>query len=211
MPLFSKEPTVKEQLKSQDRTLRKVDRDLARDRSGLERQEKLLEQQIKQAAKRGDKQSCTILAKQLVNLRKTRTKSVATGARIQAIGNQSKVMNSNMKMAEAMGTTTKTMQQMNKVMDPQKMAAQMNEFTKQNAKLEMTEEMINDTLDEMLDESGDEEEQDSIVAGVLDEIGIDISGKVAEAPSAHRGTIGAEASGFTDDDLERQLKALKTM
>jgi len=33
------------------------------------------------------------------------------------------------------------MQQMNKVMDPQKMAAQMNEFTKQNAKLEMTEEM----------------------------------------------------------------------
>jgi len=31
-----------EQLKSQDRTLRKVDRDLARDRSGLERQEKLL-------------------------------------------------------------------------------------------------------------------------------------------------------------------------
>jgi len=31
----------------------------------------------------------------------------------------------------------------------------------------------------MLDESGDEEEQDSIVAGVLDEIGIDISGKVS--------------------------------
>ena len=65
------------------------------------------EQQIKQAAKRGDKQSATILAKQLVNLRKTRTKSVATGARVQSIGNQSKVMHSNMKMAEAMGTTTK--------------------------------------------------------------------------------------------------------
>lgn len=30
----------------------------------------------------------------------------------------------------------------------------------------------------MLDESGDEEEQDAIVTQVLDEIGIDISGKV---------------------------------
>lgn len=32
---------------------------------------------------------------------------MATGARVQSIGMQSKVMNSNMKMAEAMGTTTK--------------------------------------------------------------------------------------------------------
>ena len=38
--------------------------------------------------------------------------------------------------------------------------------------------VVNDTLDEMLDESGDEEEQDAIVTQVLDEIGIDISGKV---------------------------------
>ena len=70
------------------------------------------EQQIKEAAKRGDKQSATILAKQLVNLRKTKNKSTATGARVKAIGNQSKVMNSNMKMAEAMGTTTKVRQLM---------------------------------------------------------------------------------------------------
>lgn len=33
------------------------------------------------------------------------------------------------------------MQQMNKVMDPQKMAAQMNEFTKQSMQMGMTEEM----------------------------------------------------------------------
>ncbi|XP_067945713.1 charged multivesicular body protein 2b-B-like [Watersipora subatra] len=212
MPLFGKEPTVKEQLRNQDRALKKVDRDLARDRNGLERQEKLIEQQIKQAAKRGDKQTCTILAKQLVNMRKTKTKSVATGARVQAIGNQSKVMNSNMKMAEAMGTTSKTMQQMNKIMDPQKMAAQMDEFTKQSMKMGMTEDMVNDTLDEMLDESGDEEEQDAIVTQVLDEIGIDITGKLAQAPSAYKGSIGAEAAASkTDDDLERQLNALKNM
>ena len=37
---------------------------------------------------------------------------------------------------------------------------------------------VNDTLDDMLNESGDEEEQDAIVNQVLDEIGIEISGKV---------------------------------
>lgn len=37
---------------------------------------------------------------------------------------------------------------------------------------------VNDTLDDMLDESGDEEESDFIVNQVLDEIGIEMSGKV---------------------------------
>jgi hypothetical protein len=37
---------------------------------------------------------------------------------------------------------------------------------------------VSDTLDDILDESGDEEEQDAIVTQVLDEIGIEISGKV---------------------------------
>ena len=39
--------------------------------------------------------------------------------------------------------------------------------------------LVNDTLESVFDESGDEEEQDAIVSQVLDEIGIEISGKVA--------------------------------
>ena len=42
---------------------------------------------------------------------------------------------------------------------------------------------MNDALDDILDESGDEEEQDAIVTQVLDEIGIEISGKVCVAES----------------------------
>lgn len=37
---------------------------------------------------------------------------------------------------------------------------------------------VNDTLDDILGESDDEEEQDAIVSQVLDEIGIEITGKV---------------------------------
>lgn len=37
---------------------------------------------------------------------------------------------------------------------------------------------VNDTLDDILGESGDEEESDAVVSQVLDEIGIEITGKV---------------------------------
>ena len=40
--------------------------------------------------------------------------------------------------------------------------------------------VVNETLDSILDESGDEEEQEAVVNQVLDEIGIEISGKVRQ-------------------------------
>jgi hypothetical protein len=49
-------------------------------------------------------------------------------------------MGANVKLAEAMGETAKTMGQMNKVMDPQKLAGTMREFEMANAKMSMTEE-----------------------------------------------------------------------
>lgn len=55
-----------EQLKENDRALRKVTRDVERDRRELEREEKRLEVEIKKAAKMGNKQAATVLAKQLI-------------------------------------------------------------------------------------------------------------------------------------------------
>jgi charged multivesicular body protein 2B len=49
-------------------------------------------------------------------------------------------MGANVKIAEAMGETTKTMGQMNKVMDPQKVAGTMREFAMASEKMNMTEE-----------------------------------------------------------------------
>lgn len=77
--------------------------------------------------------------------------------------------------------------------------------------MEMTEEMINDTLDDIFDASDEEEESQDIVNQVLDEIGIEISDKMAKAPSAARGLPSASASTaatISDEEIERQLKAL---
>ncbi len=50
-------------------------------------------------------------------------------------------MQSTARMTAAIGTTTKTMQAVNKQMDPQKMAKTMQDFGKANMQMEMGEEM----------------------------------------------------------------------
>ena len=49
-------------------------------------------------------------------------------------------------MAQSMAKTTTTMSKINKQMDVKKMAKTMQNFEKENMKMEMTEEMMNDAM-----------------------------------------------------------------
>lgn len=73
---------------------------------------------------------------------------------------------------------------------------------------------VNDTLDDMLEDSDDEQETDNIVAQVLDEIGIEVAGKVLNIPSVDD-TIGSASRTSTakqteDLDLQAQLDRLRS-
>lgn len=52
-------------------------------------------------------QAATTLAKQLINLRKQKTKNMAVSSRVMAIGHQTQTMHSTAKMAGAMSTASK--------------------------------------------------------------------------------------------------------
>uniref|UniRef100_A0A8P4K8D9 Charged multivesicular body protein 2B n=1 Tax=Dicentrarchus labrax TaxID=13489 RepID=A0A8P4K8D9_DICLA len=201
----------KDIIKEQSKELRGTQRQITRDRAALEKQEKQMEAEIKKMAKSGNKEACKILAKQLVQLRKQKNRTYAVSSKVTSMSTQTKMMNSQMKMAGAMSTTAKTMQAVNKKMDPQKTLKTMQDFQKENMKMGMTEDMINDTLDDIFDESGDEEESQDIVNQVLDEIGIEISGKMVRAPAAGKSLPTASTSKqatISDDEIERQLRAL---
>ncbi|KAF0026276.1 hypothetical protein F2P81_021013 [Scophthalmus maximus] len=157
----------------------------------------LQEAEIKKMAKSGNREACKILAKQLVQLRKQKNRTYAVSSKVTSMSTQTKVMSSQMKMAGAMSTTAKTMQAVNKKMDPQKTLKTMQDFQKENMKMDMTEDMINDTLDEIFDASGDEEESQDIVNQVLDEIGIEISGKCRLSDVA---AIDGTAAFISPDD-----------
>ncbi|XP_067118763.1 charged multivesicular body protein 2b [Centruroides vittatus] len=211
MSLFTKKLTPKEQMREQQKILRRAQRDLDRDKRDLDRQEKQLELEIKKAAKRGDKTTCTILAKQLVQVRKQKTRNITAGSKILGVSAQTKSIQANAGLASAMSKTSKTMAAVNKQMKPEQIMKTMQDFEKESTKMGMAEEIVDDTLNGILDESGDEEEQEAIVTQVLDEIGIEISGKMSEAPSAHLGKLGesSKVNLPTDDEIEKQLAKLK--
>ncbi|XP_026327598.1 charged multivesicular body protein 2b [Hyposmocoma kahamanoa] len=208
MDWFKKTPTVKEQQRQNDRELRKASRDLERDKAALEREEKKLEMEIKKCAKEGNNDSCKILAKQLVQLRKQKTRMYAANSKIASVQVHNKAMGANIAIAGAMGTTAKTMGNINKVLNPHQIAKDMEGFKQANAKMDMTDEMISETLDDIMDESDDEQESERVIGQVLDEIGIEVSGKMANAPSV-AGKVG-ESTKTADRELMEQLARLKS-
>ncbi len=94
-------------MRQQNTELRKATREIDRTKRDLEKQEKALELEIKKAAKLGNKQVCAMYAKQLVQLRKQKTRMYTAGSQIGAVGAQAKVMQANQNMAGAMATTAK--------------------------------------------------------------------------------------------------------
>ena len=62
-------------------------------------------------------------------------------------------MHTNQKMAQSMAKTTTTMSKINKQMDVKKMAKTMQNFEKENMKMEMTEEMMNDAMGKFQNQS----------------------------------------------------------
>ncbi|XP_065173590.1 charged multivesicular body protein 2b [Atheta coriaria] len=211
---FFGKPDPKEQQRQVDRSLRKASREIERDRRELEKEEKKLELEIKKLAKEGNNEGCRILAKQLVQLRKQKTRTYAANSKLQGVSVQTKAMGANVKLADAMAVAGKSMGQMNQLMNPAQIGATMQEFSKQGMKMDMTEEMMNDAFDDILADSDEETESNDIVTQVLDEIGIEMSGKMSGVPLPEQGKIDMGSSSkdgkLTDSEIEAQLSKLRS-
>lgn len=108
---------------------------------------------------------------------------------------------------------------MNKAVDVPAINKMMVEFEKENAKTEMMQEIMGDAIDDALGDDNAEEEEDQIVAQVLDEIGVSFGEEIPDAPMAATpapveaapGKVATAAGG--DDpaltDLEARLNNLR--
>lgn len=161
-----------------------------------------MEAQIKQLAKKGELRACQTLAKQLVALRRQKVRNITTGSRIGAVGAQTKAMGANVVVAGAIGTATGAMQSANSAMNAERVAAMLQQFERENAQMEMKEEMsmflreffsevsilftngsifsspVDEALESIMGESDEEFESDALMNSVLEEIGIEVSQKV---------------------------------
>lgn len=118
-------------------------------------------------------------------------------------------------MAQAMKGVTKAMSAMNKKVNMPGLQKIMTEFMKENERADMTAEMIGDTIDDAMEEEGSAEQEDMIVRQVLDELGVNLSQELSEAPDTKVPSKESkvEQEGSKDEamtSLEARLNNLKT-
>jgi len=185
--------TPAERLRQHQRSLTKAQRELDRERAKLEQSEKKLIVDIKKSAKAGQLNACKVMAKDLVRTRRYTHKFYQMRTQLQAVSLRIQTLRSNQQMAEAMRGATRAMASMNRGLNLPAIQRIMNEFEKENATMDMKEEMMSDAVDDAMDAEEDEEEEgDKILKEVLDEIGVDLSQQLANAPMG----VATTASAF---------------
>lgn len=184
---------------------------MERELLSIDREEKKLIKEIKDAARTGNEKGARLLAKSLVRLRGQRTKVLASSAQLRGVRASIGTAAVTGKMGESMAKATEAMAAMGKTNDPAKIAETMQQFQKENAKMEMGQEMMDDNLDGIFDDDDTEAETSDLMNQVLDEIGVDITAQMGSAPAkkiAAPQKVSAAAQD-EEDNLTARLAALK--
>ena len=218
MGLFGKSPDPKEQVNDWCKKLRKESNQVERQINGIRREEAKVTKSLKDAAKKGDKDVCKILAKEVVHSRKTVNKLYAAKANINSVQMQMKGQLATIKVAGAMSKSAevmKTMQQLVKLPEIQKT---MMEMSREMMKAGVIEEMMEDTMESITEADDMEEEADAEIDKVLFEL---TAGKLGEAPAALKDTlpapkptaaeVAAEKEEGSEDDMEEMQSRLEAL
>lgn len=227
MWLFGKKKTPAEMLRENKRMLDKSIRELDRERSNLQSQEKKLIAEIKKMAKQNQMGAVKVMAKDLVRTRHSITKFYGLKSQLQGVSLRMQTLKSTQAMADAMRGVTKAMGTMNKQLNLPALQNIMREFEKQNEKMESTTEVMGDAIDDAFEAEDEEEESEELVSQVLDELGCSMGADLVDAPAgkvavatpavavapmpAMAEPIGAEGGGGIDDDLQARLDNLRKL
>jgi charged multivesicular body protein 2A len=200
--------TPEEQMRAHKRAINRSMRELERERTNLQNQEKKMINEIKDAAKKGQVKHVKHMAKDLVRTRKHIAKFYEMRSQLQGVLLRLQQIKSTEAMARALKGCTQAMSSMQKTTNLPELSKIMEEFKRESETLGLQEDLMNETIDEALADEGDEEQEEMIVNQVLDEIGVDLNAMLAGAPMEAVGGPQKVAAA-EEDSLESRLAALK--
>ncbi|XP_031555838.1 charged multivesicular body protein 3-like [Actinia tenebrosa] len=215
MGLFGKTPqkTPKEQVREWCGTIRKEGRVLDRQIRAIQNEEAKVKRSIKDAAKKGDKDVCRILAKEIINSRKAINKMYASKAQLNSVEMSMKNQLATLRMAGALEKSTQVMSMMQSLIKIPQIQATMMELSKEMMKAGIIEEMLEDTF-EGLEDDDMEEAADAEVEKILFEV---TEGALGEAghvtnplPAGAEGVAEPEGEEEDLDEMRSRLEALRS-
>lgn len=189
-------------MKENQRLLRRAMRDLDRERTSLERQEKKTMADIKKAAKAGQVEAAKVMAKDVVRTRRYQNKMIMMKTQIQAVSLKIQTLKATNSMAKAMAGVTKAMGRMNQSMNLPALTKIMQEFEKQTEMMDMKQEMMDDMVDDVMGEEEDDEDSERLVNQVFDELGLALGEDLGETP-----TISVKPTETKQSEQEKDLQA----
>ncbi|VDM45052.1 unnamed protein product [Toxocara canis] len=212
MGLFGqgKKVDTKEQVRELQRKMRVEMRQLDRQIHAIEREELKVKKQIKDSARKGDRDVCVVLAKSIVNSRKAVSKLHASKAQINSVVMCIQQQLATMRMAGSLQHSTEVMKNMQQLVKVPEIMTTMRELSREMMRIGIIDEMIEETM-----ESVEPEELEEAAQEEVDKILFEItSGELGKAPSAVADTLVApeatvEAQSVDFEEMRQRLESLK--
>ncbi|KAI9015041.1 Snf7-domain-containing protein [Gaertneriomyces semiglobifer] len=214
--MFSNKPNPRDQSRATRREIRSTQRDIAKERTNLERMEKQLIGEIKQSAQKNPSHARN-LTKQLIRVRNQLSKTDRLSSHVTSVGISNSTMQSSIK---TMAGVTNVMRTVNKQHGGvEGVMKNVRDFQNERDSWETKEDMLEDTLDALSDSaSEDEGESQQILDQIYDEIGLDLTTRShvprssLPATSVAASSIGTrEASTSDPHNLEKRLAGLRVL
>ncbi|CAH1783778.1 unnamed protein product, partial [Owenia fusiformis] len=216
MGLFGKsnQKPPKDQVKEWCSNLRKEGYKLERQIKSIEREEEKVKRTIKDSAKKNQPDVCRILAKELVQSRKTVSKIHSAKAHLNSVSMSMKQQLATLRVTGALEKSTEVMKSMQNLVKVPEVQATMRDMSKEMMKMGIIEEMMEDTF-ESLDDDELEDEATEEVEKVLFDL---TAGELGKAPSAVEDSLpvhepeGATAAPEEEDvtEMQARLEALRS-
>jgi charged multivesicular body protein 3 len=210
MGLFGKSKAAdpKEQVNEWCKKIRKEGYNLDRQINAIKREEAKVTKSLKEAAKKGDKETCNILAKELVNSRKAVTKLYTAKANLNSVQMQMKSQLATVKVAGTLQTSAEVMKSMSQLVKLPEIQKSMMELSREMMKAGVIEEMLEDVMEPL----GEEEELEEAAQEEVDKIILEITtGKLKDAPRALADTLpAAVAEPEVEEEGEGELEEMQS-
>jgi charged multivesicular body protein 3 len=170
---------------------------------GIQREELKVKASLKQAAKRGDKDVCVILAKEIVRARKAVNRINTSKTQLNSVSLHMNQQAANLRVAGAMEKSAEVMKCMHNLVKVQEISAVMQELSKEMMRAGIIEEMMEDTMENIsgMDEEEMEEEAQAEVDKVLFEL---TAGQLGAAPSAVSDSLPSTSTVKTKEPVEEE-------
>ncbi|XP_059209321.1 charged multivesicular body protein 3 [Centropristis striata] len=213
MGLFGKsaEKAPKELVNEWSQKIRKEMRMIDRQIRDIQREEEKVKRSIKDAAKRGQKDVCVVLAKEMIQSKRAVTKLYASKAHMNSVQLSMKNQLAVLRVAGSLQKSTEVMKAMQNLVKIPEIQATMRDLSKEMMKAGIIEEMLEDTFESMEDGEDMEEAAEEEVDKILFEI---TAGALGKAPSKVTDALPeiqpAAAAAVSEDESEEDIEEMQS-